>query len=47
MTELPEPTLKVIGRVRSSLKTTQDPPPEGHHSLQEATLEIFPAYCRD
>ena len=45
MTDMPEPTLKVIGVVRSSLKTTQDPPKEGHHSLQEATLEIFPAYC--
>jgi len=40
-----EPGLKVIGVVRSSLKTTQDSPPDGRHSLQEATLEIFPAYC--
>lgn len=45
MSEMSEPTLEVIGRVRSSLTTTQDPPPDGRHSLQEATLDIFPAYC--
>jgi tRNA-Thr(GGU) m(6)t(6)A37 methyltransferase TsaA len=34
-----------IGVIRSSLKTTQDAPPDGQHSLQKATLEIFPCYC--
>ncbi len=37
--------LKIIGVVHSSLQTTQDPPAEGKHKMQEATLEIFPEYC--
>ena len=45
MADNTEPTLKLIGVVRSDLKTTQDPPREGSHRQQEATLEIFPAYC--
>ena len=38
-------SLKAIGVIQSSLKTIQDSPPEGKHSLQEATLKIFPSYC--
>ena len=37
--------LKIIGVVHSGLKTTQDPPVQGKHKMQEATLEIFPEYC--
>lgn len=40
-----DPVLKIIGVVHSSLKTTQDPPVQGKHKMQEATLEIFPEYC--
>ena len=36
--------LKIIGVVHSSLKTTQDPPVQGKHKMQKATLEIFPEY---
>ena len=39
------PNLKIIGLVRSSLKSTQDAPPQGGHSQQEARFEIFPQYC--
>lgn len=39
------PTLRFVGVVHSSLKTTQDAPPPGGHGKQEAILEIFPAYC--
>lgn len=39
-----DPVLKIIGVVHSSLKTTQDPPVQGKHKMQEATLEIFPEY---
>ena len=42
---IPHLALKAIGVVHSSLKTVQDPPPEGQHRLQEAVLEIFPRYC--
>ena len=38
-------TINAIGVIHSSLKTTQDSPPDGRHALQEATLEIFPGYC--
>jgi L-fuculose-phosphate aldolase len=38
-------SLNTIGIIHSSLKTTQDSPPDGKHALQEATLEIFPNYC--
>ena len=38
-------SLNTIGVIHSSLKTTQDSPPDGKHALQEATLEIFPNYC--
>lgn len=38
-------TLKAIGVVHSSLKTTQDPPLKGQHKLQEVSLEIFPEFC--
>jgi len=37
--------LKAIGRVCSSLLTTQDAPACGKAGLQEAILEIFPRYC--
>lgn len=37
--------IKPIGIVRSELCTTQDAPHEGSHSLQEATLEIYPEFC--
>ena len=42
---LSDPKLKIIGLIRSNLKTTQDAPPAGRHSLHEARLEIFPQYC--
>ena len=45
MKALSGPKLKIIGLIRSNLKTTQDAPPAGGHSLQEARLEIFPHYC--
>lgn len=34
----------MIGVARSELKTTNHPPPNGRHSLREATLEIYPEY---
>ena len=37
--------LKAIGVIHSDLRTTQDAPNEGSHSLQEATLEIYPEFC--
>ena len=37
--------LRIIGVVHSSLQSTQDPPSQGKHKMQEATLEIFPEYC--
>jgi len=40
-----EQLLKAIGVVHSDLRTTQDAPYEGSHSLQEATLEIYPEFC--
>ena len=40
-----EQLLKAIGIVHSDLHTTQDAPFEGSHSLQEATLEIYPEFC--
>lgn len=40
-----ELSLKAIGIVHSDLRTTQDAPHEGSHSLPEATLEIYPEYC--
>jgi len=45
MTRPTETTLKIIGVVHSELKTTQDAPCLGKHSMQEAVLEIFPEYC--
>ena len=45
MKALSDPKLKIIGLIRSNLKTTQDPPPAGGHSRQEARIEIFPQYC--
>ena len=40
-----EQLFKAIGVVHSDLCTTQDAPHEGSHSLQEATLEIYPEFC--
>lgn len=40
-----EQVFKTIGIVRSDLRTIQDAPCQGSHSLQEATLEIFPEFC--
>lgn len=37
--------LDPVGVVRSDLRTTQHAPVHGKHSLQEATLEIYPRYC--